>query len=231
MNDILVYSGEGYKIYMCSIDEIDTYYLVIPNKDSAKFSLCIDIPDGDLRYLDNKVIIDNILENLVSLHQDNVIYLLPVLPKELIVGEMEINDDALYRKLEDILISLANDTFNRIIENNKAVEQTIYLGIIDEKQKYFLDWLSLNSQYANYIRGITLTRKDNYQGEVQEEYYTMDDNTGNSGNSLSGNGGVTVEKSSSKKKVKVLPSKHGYTSFSLIGLIITIVSVMYILIK
>lgn len=213
---LLVHSNDIYNFYMNSTLNIDTYYLAIPKKELQEYSLYVDIPDKDLRYLDRNTSISELINTIKNNNQSEKIYLFPILPKELILSRENVNDDIINRELERQLISLISEIFDKFIKKNKLLEQCAYLIITNDLEKNLVDWINLNSMYANFIKGYNLP----YQKELSEysgNDHIYDDTDDNSGNSLAGNS-ESISNSITKPKVKVkkLPNKHGFSNITFI---------------
>lgn len=219
---ILVHNDDMYDFYVDSSMDIDTYYLAVPKKKSKEYSLYLDIPDKDLRYLDKNYALLELINTINSSNQKEKIYLFPVLPKELIFSKDNMNDDIINHELEKRLIRLISEVFDKFIKNNVSLEQCAYLIIANEFENNFLDWIKLNSKYANLIRGYNLGYQKELFLEFNNDNIHEEINDDNGGNALSGNL-EEVDHSMSKPKVKVkkLPSK--VAGFSNITFIVTII--------
>lgn len=219
----------------CSVKE---YYICIPNSIN-KCSICIKLSSNSSNLNEKESIINEFNKLLLNDNNDSIIYIIPVLPNNLVLNEFNIGDDKLYNELINSIISICNDVFNIMIKNNVLIEQCIYFMISSEYDKSFFDWVDgtfapSNSAYRNLFQSVNMkTSLKNTDNSIM-----FDDTTtgGNSGNSLSG--GEQAPTYGNKPKVKILipTGKHGFSNIYSLFLIIVLslivgIGFAYVIIK
>lgn len=206
---------------------INSYYIAIPQGDYDGYSLCVGLPDKQVDFTLNNSILEEFNDNLEKINSEKIIYVLPVVPRGLVIDDDNQNDDKVYSELSQSLLSMMADIFDEMIENNhKQMEQKVFLVVKNEVQKKFFDWMDMN--HPKLFQEIWLSNKKMEQPSVSNNL--MNDEmggTGNSGNALSGGPATSsYEVSKPKVKVLVLPSKHGFSTIA--GLFLTIVMSLFL---
>lgn len=228
---MIMNSNDKYTIYSAACKErfsISGYFICLPKEEYDNYSLCIGFPSTELDYSSKDSIINEIDKKIARLNTGNIIYVLPVIDKNLLLDENSINDDKLYKELIKALISLAGEVFEEMINHyHKMMEQGMYLVIDTEFEDKFFDWLSFNfminnSKYKDMFWKATI--KSNKIIENPLGMGLDDNNSDGSGNMLSGgNQDLGYDKSMPKVKVKknpILSTKHGFSNIWILGLII-----------
>lgn len=205
-NDFTVYSAN------CrSTQSVNNYYICIPNNDKEGYSLYIEFPNKCINYEDKTSILGMIDKEREKINDDKAIYVLPVIPEELIIKEDNVNDDKVYLELVNSLEEICDDVFGNMIQENISMEQNVHLITDSRYEEDFVDWINI----------IYVENKPQMKGIFQKERKNIDKNY----DAVTTNNEVNyMEQEISNPKVRVLEKPKNNNGFSRIqALVITIV--------
>ena len=125
---------------------ISSYYIAIPHGDYDGYSLCVGLPDKQVDFTSKNSILEEFNDNLEKIDSEKIIYVLPVVPRGLVIDDDNQNDDKVYSELSQSLLSMMDDIFDEMIENNhKQMEQQVFLIVKNETKKKIFDLIDMES--------------------------------------------------------------------------------------
>ena len=137
-NDFTVYSAN------CrSTQGVNNYYICIPNNDKEGYSLYIEFPNKSINYEDKTSILRMIDKEREKINNDKAVYVLPVIPDELIIKADNVNDDKVYLELVNTIEEICDDVFGNMIQENTLMEQSVHLITDDRYEEDFVDWINI----------------------------------------------------------------------------------------
>lgn len=205
-NDFTVYSAN------CrSTQGVNNYYICIPNNDKEGYSLYIEFPNKSINYEDKTSILEMMNNEREKINDDKAIYVLPVIPEELIIKEDNVNDDKVYLELVNTVEEICDDVFGNMIQENTLMDQSVHLITDSRYEEDFVDWINIiYVENKPQMKGIFQKERKNI-----DEYY--DATTTNDEENH-------IEQEISKPKVRVLEKPKNNNGFSRIqALVITII--------
>ena len=205
-NDFTVYSAN------CrSTQGVNNYYICIPNNDKEGYSLYIEFPNKSINYEDKTSILEMMNNEREKINDDKAIYVLPVIPEELIIKEDNVNDDKVYLELVNTIEEICDDVFGNMIQENTPMDQSVHLITDSRYEEDFVDWINI----------IYVENKPQMKGIFQKEIKNIDKNYDATTTNDEEN---HIEQEISKPKVRVLEKPKNNNGFSRIqALVITII--------
>lgn len=205
-NDFTVYSAN------CrSTQGVNNYYICIPNNDKEGYSLYIEFPNKSINYEDKTSILEMMNNEREKINDDKAIYVLPVIPEELIIKEDNVNDDKVYLELVNTIEEICDDVFGNMIQENTPMDQSVHLITDSRYEEDFVDWINI----------IYVENKPQMKGIFQKERKNIDKNYDATTTNDEEN---HIEQEISKPKVRVLEKPKNNNGFSRIqALVITII--------
>ncbi len=205
-NDFTVYSAN------CrSTQGVNNYYICIPNNDKEGYSLYIEFPNKSINYEDKTSILEMMNNEREKINDDKAIYVLPVIPEELIIKEDNVNDDKVYLELVNTIEEICDDVFGNMIQENTLMDQSVHLITDSRYEEDFVDWINI----------IYVENKPQMKGIFQKERKNIDKNYDATTTNDEEN---HIEQEISKPKVRVLEKPKNNNGFSRIqALVITII--------
>ena len=205
-NDFTVYSAN------CrSTQGVNNYYICIPNNDKEGYSLYIEFPNKSINYEDKTSILEMMNNEREKINDDKAIYVLPVIPEELIIKEDNVNDDKVYLELVNTIEEICDDVFGNMIQENTPMDQSVHLITDSRYEEDFVDWINI----------IYVENKPQMKGIFQKERKYIDKNYDATTTNDEEN---HIEQEISKPKVRVLEKPKNNNGFSRIqALVITII--------
>lgn len=205
-NDFTVYSAN------CrSTQGVNNYYICIPNNDKEGYSLYIEFPNKSINYEDKTSILEMMNNEREKINDDKAIYVLPVIPEELIIKEDNVNDDKVYLELVNTIEEICDDVFSNMIQENTPMDQSVHLITDSRYEEDFVDWINI----------IYVENKPQMKGIFQKERKNIDKNYDATTTNDEEN---HIEQEISKPKVRVLEKPKNNNGFSRIqALVITII--------
>ena len=205
-NDFTVYSAN------CrSTQGVNNYYICIPNNDKEGYSLYIEFPNKSINYEDKTSILEMMNNEREKINDDKAIYVLPVIPEELIIKEDNVNDDKVYLELVNTIEEICDDVFGNMIQENTLMDQSVHLITDSRYEEDFVDWINI----------IYVENKPQMKGIFQKERKNIDKNYDATTTNDEEN---HIEQEISKPKVRVLDKPKNNNGFSRIkALVITII--------
>lgn len=205
-NDFTVYSAN------CrSTQGVNNYYICIPNNDKEGYSLYIEFPNKSINYEDKTSILEMMNNEREKINDDKAIYVLPVMPEELIIKEDNVNDDKVYLELVNTVEEICDDVFGNMIQENTPMDQSVHLITDSRYEEDFVDWINI----------IYVENKPQMKGIFQKERKNIDKNYDATTTNDEEN---HIEQEISKPKVRVLEKPKNNNGFSRIqALVITII--------
>ena len=205
-NDFTVYSAN------CrSTQGVNNYYICIPNNDKEGYSLYIEFPNKSINYEDKTSILEMMNNEREKINDDKAIYVLPVIPEELIIKEDNVNDDKVYLELVNTIEEICDDVFGNMIQENTPMDQSVHLMTYSRYEEDFVDWINI----------IYVENKPQMKGIFQKERKNIDKNYDATTTNDEEN---HIEQEISKPKVRVLEKPKNNNGFSRIqALVITII--------
>ena len=229
--------NKNYSIYQIDNNGL-SYFLSIPNSDHDSYELFLGFPKDDIDTLSDGEITSDIKEvsDLINTFDNEGIYLFCPLPFNDMLEAAHDNDNLLYERLLSRLHMITRDCYNVINENNNVtINKNITIVKRSEFDKKFTNWLEI--RLNGYINGINYSSLlKNYENSLfnNTNGAIFSDNDGNSSFGSRTNGTDSKVSSNVKTKKLIKPGKHGYTSFTLIILLMSIfmgIGIGYLLIK
>ena len=231
-----------YSIYELSNNNI-TYYLSMPNNDINNYKIYLGFPVIETKDASKETItmeIKNIMD-IIHTTNPNGIYVYCNIPRNELVEAANDNDSLLYERLLNKVSLITSDSYKVINENNNvSIDSVIYLVKQTDEDTKFINWLEV--KLYGFVNGISINKLkqtyDNYLfNNTNEQVFSgSSDGSGNGPRGLSGGGGtdtLTNNNTKVKKLIKPIP-KHGYTSFTFIILVLSImigIGIAYLFIK
>ena len=205
-NDFTVYSAN------CrSTQGVNNYYICIPNNDKEGYSLYIEFPNKSINYEDKTSILEMMNNEREKINDDKAIYVLPVIPEELIIKEDNVNDDKVYLELVNTIEEICDDVFGNMIQENTLMDQSVHLITDSRYEEDFVDWINI----------IYVENKPQMKGIFQKERKNIDKNYDATTTNDEEN---HIEQEISKPKVRVFEKPKNNNGFSRIqALVITII--------
>ena len=205
-NDFTVYRAK------CrSTQGVNNYYICIPNNDKEGYSLYIEFPNKSINYEDKTSILEMMNNEREKINDDKAIYVLPVIPEELIIKEDNVNDDKVYLELVNTIEEICDDVFGNMIQENTLMDQSVHLITDSRYEEDFVDWINI----------IYVENKPQMKGIFQKERKNIDKNYDATTTNDEEN---HIEQEISKPKVRVLEKPKNNNGFSRIqALVITII--------
>ena len=205
-NDFTVYSAN------CrSTQGVNNYYICIPNNDKEGYSLYIEFPNNSINYEDKASILRMIDKEREKINNDKAVYVLPVIPDELIIKADNVNDDKVYLELVNIIEEICDDVFGNMIQENTLMEQSVHLITDDRYEEDFVDWINIiYVENKPQMKGIF--QKERKNSDKEHDIVTTDDEVN------------YIEQEISRPKTRVLEDHRNNNGFSRIqALVITII--------
>lgn len=227
---MILYRNNDFTIYSAncrSTQGVNNYYICIPNNDKEGYSLYIEFPNKNINYEEKNSILGMIDKERKKINDDKAIYVLPVIPEELIIKEDNVNDDKVYLELVNAVEEICDDVFGNMIQENTLMEQSVHLITDNRYEEDFVDWINIiYVENKPQMKGIFQKERK----KIDKEYDVMTTNDEDN----------YIEQDISRPKVRVLEKpKNNNNGFSRIQfLIITIIlslivgiSIAYYMIK
>ena len=139
------------------------------------------------------------------------VYVLPVIPDELIIKADNVNDDKVYLELVNIIEEICDDVFGNMIQENTLMEQSVHLITDDRYEEDFVDWINIiYVENKPQMKGIF--QKERKNSDKEHDIVTTDDEVN------------YIEQEISRPKTRVLEDHRNNNGFSRIqALVITII--------
>ncbi len=218
-----------YSIYEINPSKDTIYYLSIPNRNFDYCQLYLGFAKNDLNSPDKETIINEIttITDIVFGNDTEAIYIHLNIPNNRLTEAANVNDNFLYEQLLSTIHQITSNCYQTINENNNVtISNTLYLIKQDNEDIKLINWLEL--RLNNFVVGIDINKlKANIQTNEG----------GGTPKGFSGNGIANTNTKNNVLVKKLVPpkaGKHGYTTFTLIVLIIAIIlgiGLAYLLIR
>ena len=169
----LIASLESYSIYKSYINDIDSYYLCIPNGNINKCQIVLGFSDKRLDSLSDNEVIDRISEvnDMIYSLNNGSIYAIPNINDIIFKDAVLENDNRLYENLlNNYIHPITQSIYNMLVKNGIKkgnIDQVISIIKRTDGDKKFAGWLSmrLGDTFINEIDYNDLVNKFKIQVE------------------------------------------------------------------
>lgn len=155
----LIASLENYSIYKSYINDIDSYYLCVPNGIIGKCQIVLGFSDKNLDALSDDVVINKISEVndiIYGLNNDSI-YVVANIDEVMFKNAVLENDNRLYENiLNNCIHPITQNIYNILVKNGikkRNINQVISVIKKNDGDKKFAGWLSmrLGDNFINEI--------------------------------------------------------------------------------
>lgn len=232
-NYLLIYQNDNYKVYQCSNEKMGFYYLCVPNQIVEIYQLYVGFPKSNLMNCSKDEVINeikNVYDHIYKKYNASL-YALPNIDSREINEAASENDHKLYANLFDKIQSMTADINNIMNKNKNKLNQVISFVKENESETKFVDWLEI--KLPKFIQGVNISRKKKVNNTSTD---TLDSVSVNSSKSVVMDTPVITNNNVKTKKLTPKGKTTGFSSLSILTLILSIslvvgIAISYLMIK